>query len=129
MCKVNSQVLNFHNFWNGQENDFVRSSYYLILFKAHYRHSVGVLSACNAFFKFECGIFASQKFHKFTCCLGSKSLNCPRITKICSFLFTLYTCSGNYVDTWPRISQIYRYQPQASSLIRFTRVMIWLLNL
>ena len=125
MCKVNNQVLNF-NFWNVQD---VKSWYSLTLFEVHFRHSLGVSSACNAFFEFLSGIFASQKFLKFTCCLVITSLNYLKFNKTCSFLFTLYASWGNYVDIWPRISQIYRYQPQGPSLIRPRLVMKRLLNL
>ena len=45
--------------------------------------------------------------------MGGSSLNCPKFTKVCPFLFTLYACSGNYADIWPIISQIHRCQPQA----------------
>ena len=69
----------------GQENDFVKSQYSLNLFEAYYRHSLGALSACNAFFELLCCIFASQKFYKFTCCLGKTSMNCPKCTKYVSF--------------------------------------------
>ena len=75
------------------------------------------------FFPFSSGIFASQKFYTFTCCLGGSSLNCPKFTKICPFSFSLYACSDNYADISPIISQIYRYQPQGwfcfSSFISF----------
>ena len=81
----------------GQENDFVKSSYSLNLFEAYFRQLLGALPACNAFFEFSCGIFAFQKFYKFTCWLGGLSLNCPKFIKIC-FLFTLYLCPGNYAD-------------------------------
>ena len=43
------------------------------------------------------------------------SLNCPKFTKTCSFLLTLYACPGNYDDILPIISQIYRYYPQENS--------------
>ena len=115
----------------GQENDFVKSLYSLIRLEVHFRHSLGILSACNAFFEFLCGIFASQKFHTLRSCLGRTSFNCPIFSKTCSFLFTLYACWGNYVDIWPRINQFYRYQPLEcfSALLCFRLVMKWLLNL
>ena len=69
----------------GQENNFVKSQYSLTLFEAHFRHSLGALSACNAFFEFLCCIFAFQKFFKFTCCLGKKSLSCPKCTDYVPF--------------------------------------------
>ena len=43
------------------------------------------------------------------------SLNCPKFTKTCSFLLTLYACPGNYDDILPIIIQIYRYYPQENS--------------
>ena len=76
----------------GRENDFVKSLYSLTLFETNFRHSLGALSACNAFFEFSCGIFASQKFYEFTCCLGRTSLNFSTFTEICPFFFTLNTC-------------------------------------
>ena len=86
------------------------------LFEAYFRQLLGALPVCNAFFQFSRGIFASQKFYDFTCCLGwvggGTFLNCHKFTKICPFLFTLYACPGKYADISPRISQIYRYQPQ-----------------
>ena len=69
----------------GQENDFVESQYSLTSFEAYFRHSLGALSVCNAFFEFLCCIFASQKFYKFTCCFGKTSLNCPKCTKYVPF--------------------------------------------
>ena len=82
----------------GQENDSVKSLYSLIILEVHFRHSLGTLSACNAFFEFFCGTFASHKFNILTSCLGRTSFNCPKFTKTCSFLFTLYAYWGNYVD-------------------------------
>ena len=69
----------------GQENDFVKSQYSLTLFKAFFRHSLGALSACNAFFEFLCYNFTCQKFYTFTCCLKKTSLNCPECTKYVPF--------------------------------------------
>ena len=63
-----NQVLNFNNVWNdylGPENDFLKPCYSLTLFEARFRHLLGALPACNAFFEFLCGIFAFQKFYKF----------------------------------------------------------------
>ena len=40
------------------------------LFEAYFRQLLGALPVCNAFFQFSRGIFASQKFYDFTCCLG-----------------------------------------------------------
>ena len=71
----------FEMIYLGQENDFVKSSYSLTLFGAYFRHSLGALSPCNAFFDFFCGIFASQIFYKLTCCLGKTSSNCPKFNK------------------------------------------------
>ena len=34
----------------GQENDFLESSYSLTLFEAYFRHLLGELPACKAFF-------------------------------------------------------------------------------
>ena len=45
------------------------------------RHSLGALSACNAFFEFLCCIFACQNFYAFTSSLGKTSLDCPKYTK------------------------------------------------
>ena len=74
----------------GQENDFVKPSYSLTLFEAYFRRLSGALPAYNAFFEFFCGIFASQIFYKFTCCLGGTSSNCHKFNPyICPFLFTL----------------------------------------
>ena len=47
-----------------QETGFVKPSYSLTSFEAHYRHLLGVLPACNAFFEILCGVFDSQKFYK-----------------------------------------------------------------
>ena len=69
----------------GQENDFVKSQYSLTLFEVYFRHSLGALSACNAFFKFLRCNFASQKFYKFTCFLGKTLLNYPKCTKYVPF--------------------------------------------
>ena len=77
------------------------------LFEAYFRQLLGALPVCNAFFQFSRGVFASQKFYG-----GGSFLNCHKFTKICPFLFTLYACPGKYADISPRISQIYRYQPQ-----------------
>ena len=77
----------------GPDNDFINSSYSLTLSEAYLRHLFGALPACNAFFEFLCGIFASQKFCRLPCCL-----DCPKFTKICPFLFTQYACPGNYPD-------------------------------
>ena len=74
----------------GQDNDFVKSSYSFTLSEAYFKELLGALPACNAFFEFLCGLFASQKFYKFTCCLRGSFLNCPTFTEICPFLFTLY---------------------------------------
>ena len=82
------QVLNitiFEMTYLGQENDFVKSQYSLTLFEAYFIHSLGALSVCNAFFEFLCCTFASQKFYKFTCCLGKTPLNCPKCTKYVPF--------------------------------------------
>ena len=81
-----------------QDNYFIKLSYSLTLFETFSKNILGALPACHAFFGFLCGIFASQKFYKFTYSLWWSSLTCPKFTKICPFLFTLYARSGNYID-------------------------------
>ena len=44
----------------GQETDFVKSSYSLILFEAYFRNLLGALPPWNTLFEFLCGIFTSQ---------------------------------------------------------------------
>ena len=69
----------------GQEKDFVKPQYSLTLFEAYFRHSLGTLSACNAFLSYFCSILASKKFYKFICYLGKTSLNCPKCSKYDAF--------------------------------------------
>ena len=63
----------------------------------------------------------------------ASSLNCPKFTKICPFLLTIFACPGNYADIWPIISQIFRYQPPGffvfHPLFPFRLVTKWLLHL
>ena len=99
----------------GRENDFVKPSYSLTLFEACFRHSLGRYLHVMPFSDFCVAFFLAQ----FTCCL-EWTFHCPTFTKIYPFLLTLYACRGNYVDIWPRISQIYLYQPQSVSFFILT---------
>lgn len=61
----------------GQENDFVKLSYFFSKFEAYFRHLLCVLPACDAFFEFLVEVLHS-KYFKFRHCLGASSLNGPK---------------------------------------------------
>ena len=56
-----------------------------------FRHLLSALFVYNAFFKFLCGIFTSEKIYKFTCYFGGSPLNWPKFIKSMSlFIHTVY---------------------------------------
>ena len=61
----------------GQENDFVKLSYFFSKFEAYFRHLLCVLPVCDAFFEFLVEVLHS-KYFKFRHCLGASSLNGPK---------------------------------------------------
>ena len=55
-----------------------------------FRHLLSALFVYNAFFKFLCGIFASEKIYEFTCYFGGSPLNWPKFIKSMSlFIHTV----------------------------------------
>ena len=78
--------------YHGHENDFVKSSYSLTLFETYFRVLLDVLNPCSSsFLNFFVALLLLKN-------LWVSSLNCPKFTKMCPFLFKLYACPDNYAD-------------------------------
>ena len=119
VCMVN-QVLNFNGYWNDLpwSREWCKVILFLNLFGTYFWHLLNALPPCNVFIKFLCGIFASQKFYKLTCCSWVSSLNCHKLNKMSLFIHSV--CMS-----WPLSWYLTKNEPRSTTIINLNNVFVF----